>query len=240
MRVALTQSEGRLVGLEALLIERGFEVVRQPLVQTKTIQEASLEWLSECPWWLFSSAAAVEAVIELGGLLQQRKIGAVGEATAATIEANGARVALRPSETGAEGLASAFIALHEAGPVGWPKGELALPTLAEALVKAGYMVKPLDVYRTEQVPWPKDIAAPEIAVLASPSAVDALPDAIAGNTYCVAIGATTAQRLQARGLPHSTALSPSVDGVLKSIEQIHRSGLGPLAASSRPSASSPR
>jgi uroporphyrinogen-III synthase len=240
MKVALTQSEGRLVGLDALLLERGFEVIRQPLIQTRAIEGVRLQPLEDCPWWLFTSVAAVEAVIELGTVLHPRKIGAVGQATAASIQAKGGTVALMAPENNATGLAAAFIALHEAGPVAWPKGELALPTLAEALAKASYTVKALNVYRTEAVPWPENVSAPQITVLSSPSAVDALPDAIGHNTHCIAIGTTTAQRLQERGLSHSVAQNPNMESVLEAIEQTLISGLWPSAFSPLPCASSPR
>lgn len=219
-RVVLTQSEGRLVDLETQLIRRGFEVIRQPLIQTQTIQGVSLASLDDCLWWLLTSTAAVEAVLQLGGSLKEHKLGAIGEATTAAIQAGGGTVALVAPEANAASLAAAFIARNEAGPVGWPKGELALPTLAGALARAGYTLKPLDVYRTEAIPWPPGLSAPDITVLASPSAVDALPDAIAQKTNCLAIGSTTAQRLQARGLRHSIAQSPSVEGVLGAIELI--------------------
>ena len=65
MRVALTQSEGRLGGLERALQERGFDVLRVPLIQTEplltpAVREAARALIG-LPWLLFTSPAGVEA-----------------------------------------------------------------------------------------------------------------------------------------------------------------------------------
>lgn len=220
MTVALTQSEGRLERLQAQLRQRGLEVWRIPLVRTQTHPDADLSALLDCPWWLFSSAAAVRAVLELGGSVEGRRLGAVGEATREALKRAGGRVELLGSEASADALAEAFIALGEGGCVGLPQGNRALPTLARRLGEAGYQVRPVVVYDTFMLPWPRGRGAPDLTLLASPSAVDALPEAVGSNTHCLALGPTTARRLRERGWPHTTLPDPSEEAVIAAIERI--------------------
>lgn len=227
MTVALTQSEGRLEGLRAQLRQRGLEVWRIPLVRTQTHPGADLSALLDCPWWLFSSTAAVRAVLELGGSVEGRRLGAVGEATREALKQAGGRVELLGPETNAAALAEAFIALGEDGCVGLPQGNQALPTLARRLSNAGYQVYRVVVYDTFPLPWPQGLGAPHLTLLASPSAVDALPEAVGVNTHCLALGPTTAQRLRERGWPHTTLPDPGEEAVIAAIERI----LGELCSS---------
>ena len=60
----------------------------------------------------------------------------------------------------------------------------------------------------------------ELVVLASPSAVDALPGEVAGRATLIAIGPTTAAALQRRGVACRQARAPSVGGVLDAIEAV--------------------
>jgi uroporphyrinogen-III synthase len=189
------------------------------LIQTQTIA-ADLEPLKNCPWWLFTSVAAVRAVLELGGLLAGRKLGAVGVATAGAIQQGGGEVSLSSPEASASSLAHAFIALGETGPVGLPQGNQALPMLSDSLREAGYSVRPVVVYQTQSLPWPKAIPTPDITLIASPSAVEGLSEIFAGKTRFVALGATTAQSLQARGWNFVLPREPSAKGLLQAIEQL--------------------
>ncbi len=61
---------------------------------------------------------------------------------------------------------------------------------------------------------------PELVVLASPSAVDALPGEVAERAALVAIGPTTAAALERRGLACRQARAPSVGGVLDAIAAV--------------------
>lgn len=218
MTVALTHAEGRLEGLRERLETRGYRVVHYPLIATQTLQGVSLEPLEACCWWLFSSQAAVRAVVELGGRFAGHRLGAVGEGTAQALRDLGLEVELVSPEGHAESLARAFIAWQAPGPVGLPRGNRALPTLADLLEGAGYEVRALTVYKTLTQPWPSDAPIPDLTVLASPSAVEALPVEVARQTHCIALGPSTAQSLRACGLSYSQAQSPSVEGVIAAIE----------------------
>ena len=108
----------------------------------------SLEPLEPCPWWLFASPAAVQAVAELGGRLEGRRIGAVGPGTVKALQDLGIEAELVSPDGNAESLARAFIARRAPGPVGLPQGNRALPTLPNLLEQAGYRVRALTAYET--------------------------------------------------------------------------------------------
>lgn len=220
MRIALTQSEGRLKGLPARLEQIGLEVWRIPLIRTQTLKGADLSPLYQCRCWLFGSVAAVQAVVELGGSLQHRWLGAVGPATRAALEQAGGRVELVAPEGNAASLARAFIARQENGWVGLPLGSRSLPTLAQHLSRGGYRVQSSVVYETISLPWPQGLGAPELIVLASPSALDSVSEAIGQRAHFLALGPTTALALFERGWSHTTVSYPNEEAILKAIEEI--------------------
>ena len=219
MRIALTQSEGRLSGLQEHLEAMGLEVVRQPLIQTQLLQ-ADLKPLLGCRWWLFTSVTAVQAVLALGGSLRGRGLGAVGQATRQALEEAGGKVDLVSPDETAEGLAGAFLAQRPFGLVGLPQGNRARPVLAQRLREAGYVVQSVVVYQTQIRPWPTDLPAPDLVLLTSPSGVEALPEWVGGQARLLALGPTTAAALAERGLPHILVPKPSVEAVLETIERI--------------------
>jgi len=219
MRIALTQSEGRLAGLQERLEAMGLEVVRQPLIQTQVLQ-ADLKPLSDCRWWLFTSVAAVRALLALGGSLKGRSLGAVGQATRQALEEAGGRVDLVSPDETAEGLAEAFLAQRPFGFVGLPQGNRARPVLAQRLREAGYVVQSVVVYQTQTRPWPKDLPAPDLVLLTSPSGVEALPESVGGQARLLALGPTTAAALSERGLLYTLVPGPSVEAVLETIARI--------------------
>ncbi|MGK0618056.1 uroporphyrinogen-III synthase [Meiothermus cerbereus] len=219
MRIALTQSEGRLAGLQERLEAMGLEVVRQPLIQTQVLQ-ADLKPLSDCRWWLFTSVVAVRALLALGGSLKGRSLGAVGQATRQALEEAGGRVDLVSPDETAEGLAEAFLAQRPFGFVGLPQGNRARPVLAQRLREAGYVVQSVVVYQTQTLPWPTDLPAPDLVLLTSPSGVEALPESVGGQARLLALGPTTAAALSERGLPYTLVPGPSVEAVLETIARI--------------------
>lgn len=219
MRIALTQSEGRLEGLQEHLVAMGLEVVRQPLVQTQTLQ-ADLAPLADCRWWLFTSVAAVRAVVALGGRLEGRFLGAVGQATRQALEEAGGRVELVAPEETAESLAEAFLSRRPFGWVGLPQGSRARPVLAHRLREAGYTVRSVVVYQTQPVPWPFELPVPELVLLASPSGVEALPKAVGHQAHLLALGPTTAAALSEQGFSYTLVSRPSVEAVLETIQHI--------------------
>ncbi|MCS7193833.1 MAG: uroporphyrinogen-III synthase [Meiothermus sp.] len=219
MRIALTQSEGRLAGLQEALEAMGLEVWRVPLVQTRFLP-ADLTPIQDCRWWLFTSVTAVQAVRALGARLEGRRLGAVGPATRRALEEAGGAVEVVAPEGHALSLAEAFLARRPFGFVGLPQGNRAQPHLARRLREAGYTVEVVTVYETLTCPWPQGLEAPELILLASPSAVEALPDAVGERAHSLALGPSTAAALEERGWPHTLLASPSVEAVLKAIQDI--------------------
>jgi len=72
------------------------------------------------------------------------------------------------------------------------------------------------VYDVAVVPWSADLAF-DAVLLASPSAVDALPAALAQRAALVALGPTTATAVQERGYDCRVAAEPSVAGALSAL-----------------------
>lgn len=235
LRVALTHSPGRLDELASLLEARGYSVVRRPLLRTvprtdpHTRSEA--EHLSGLPWMLLTSRSTVEALLALefepdgspaGDAARARvEIGAVGPATAAAAEAAGWEVAFVATPHNADGLANAFLAHPRArGPVGLPRGNRALLTLEQRLGEAGYVVRPIVVYDTVAEPTTSGEWAVEAVVLASPSAVEALPEEIARNSRLVTLGSTTTQAVLSRGWNCEEAAEPTPEATLAAVERV--------------------
>lgn len=219
MRIVLTQSEGRLAGLQERLEALGLEVLHHPLIQTQTLP-ADLRPLSDCRWWLFSSVAAVRAVLELGGDLRGHCLGAVGRATQQALEEAGGRVALIAPEESAESLAEAFLAQRPFGFVGLPQGNRARPVLAQRLREAGYVVRSVVVYQTQTLSWLDTLPTPDLVLLASPSAVQALPERVGRQAHLLALGPTTAAALAERGFAYTLVPRPSAEAVVQTVQRL--------------------
>jgi uroporphyrinogen-III synthase len=221
--IALTQSLGRLDALEPALKARGFETLRVPLVRTVTLP-VNLEPLDACAWWLISSVATVEALEKLGADFSAHRFGAVGRTSAETIRAAGGQVDLIAPEGDAASLAQQFLAqqlnLERADtsePIGLPLGDRTLSVLNDELTRAGSATRTLCVYSSQSNPWPTGAPQPDLIVLASPTAVQALPQAVATRARLIALGPTTAASIQARGWTCRVAREPSTQALLESM-----------------------
>ena len=148
MKVALTQSEGRLAGLAEALTERGHEAIRQPLIRTEPILNEVVRGRAEellgCSWLLFTSPNAAEAWHALGLPFKNiyPKVGVVGEKTARAVRTFSGEVALIGEPQNAEGLADTFLRREVTRQevkvtVGLPRGNRSLTTLQERLEARG-------------------------------------------------------------------------------------------------------
>ncbi|HZJ08684.1 MAG TPA: uroporphyrinogen-III synthase [Trueperaceae bacterium] len=246
MRILLTQSEHALRGLEPALLGLGHEVVRWPLIRTVPLTDLGTRSqagaLAACRWLLFTSIASVEAwagARQRGLMLSAsgqagsgqagsvqtgrggQLYGAVGPGTAAALRTVGITPTLVAGGD-ASSLAAEFLAHPRArSPIGLPLGDRASSTLRATLERSGHDVVTAILYRTETLA-PPDLAAPDTApdvvVLASPSAVSALPNDIAPATIFVAIGNTTATAVRAGGRRCRQAAAPTVAGVVECLE----------------------
>ncbi len=217
MKVLLTHSEGRLEGLAAALEARGFCVTHHPLVRTEFLPKTDIRGLADLfrtDWLLFTSRTAVRAWSALGlPLGSTPKLGVVGAATALEVGRAGGTVALHAEPANAQGLLTTFRA-HVSPParVGFLCGEQALPTLATGLTRAGFIVAKVCLYRTVTQPLPNVEAT--FIVLASPSAVSALPKGLGERTHLIALGSSTRQAAEKRGWHATQARTPDVSGVV--------------------------
>lgn len=222
MKVLLTHSEGRLGGLAAALASAGFEVTHLPLIRTEVlpgaqVRPAALDLL-EADWLLFTSRTAVSAWAAFSLPLSniKPKIGVVGEKTRAAIVRLGGDVALTAQPENAKGLLETFLSqIAPPSSVGLPCGEETLPTLPDGLVAAGFNVRRVPLYRT--VPQPLEHIAADIVVLASPSAVSALPEVLSPATRFVALGPSTHSALEERGLSALESQTPDVRSVVQAV-----------------------
>ena len=225
IRVALTQSAGKLRGLEQALHKRGFEVVRSPLIKTETILadevRARAKKLLDCPWLLFTSPSGVEAWGALKLPFDQSHIGTVGQKTAAAVEQLGGEMSLIGEPQNAAGLAEAFLqSSSAASPVGLPRGDRALPTLQDELEAGGFETRPVVVYRTLQLGW--TAGEVNIVVLSSPSAVEALPQRVGKTAKLIALGPSTGAAISEYGWSYVQAESPAVEAILMALEGLER------------------
>lgn len=219
-RVALTYSTGRLRGLAARLRRDGFQVTRRPLIRVEAAALPAPELVrraAACPWVLFASPNAVAAWHAWGLPLAGRLVGATGPGTAGALRRLGADVAVVGSPADATGLARAFLA-HPlaAGPVALPRGDRALPTLPRLLRAAGVDSVPLLAYRTVPLPWQPRVV-PTAVVLASPSALAALPPRVTSAALMVTIGATTSRAARRVAMSVVEAAEPTAEGVWRAL-----------------------
>lgn len=222
MKVLLTHSEGRLEALNAALTARGFTVTHAPLIRTELLPAEAVrpgaEALLTSDWLLLTSRTAVAAWAALGLPLSgiAPKIGVVGKKTGDAVAELGGEVALVAQPANAEGLLETFLA-HVTGPlnVGLPCGEDALPTLSDGLSAAGFPVSRVPLYHTVAQPMTNQDA--DIIVLASPSAVAALPKTILSKTRFVALGPSTYAALRGRNLEATMSQTPDVDSVVQAV-----------------------
>ncbi len=220
MNIVLTHIPGRLEGLSEALEAAGHVVVHAPLIKARVLENADLGGLRECPWWVFTSRTAVEAVAALGGFARApERIAVVGRATARSLLEVAGRAATTVArvETAVE-LAQQLLVDGARGPFGWPRGERALMGLKRTLEGAGETVRDVVVYENLDLEFPPVNA--DVLVLASPSAARAVPLQTAQRACLVALGSSTAEAVAARGLQVHTCAQPSVRGVLEVIQRI--------------------
>ena len=227
MRIALTHSGGRLEALAPALRELGHEVVHTPVIATAPLVDDATkreaEGLVGLPWRCYPSRTAVEAWSALGLPFDDgARLAAVGSGTATALHVAGVERVLTParSEANAAGLARAVLAAGARGAaVGLVQGRRARPELASILRDGGALPRRAVVYDVVTVPWSSDVGF-DAVLLASPSAVAALPDALARRSHLVALGPTTAAAVRTRGWSCQQASEPTVAGALTALTRL--------------------
>ena len=227
VRVALTQSRGRLEVVQEMLESRGYEVIRQPLIETQPLSDEATKLAAqkflECAWILFTSRTAAETWQKLdlpSSLFPPPFIGAVGKKTAEALKEMGREVSIIADQQNAENFAEMFLSHPKAAsPVGLPQGDRALDTVQKKLEQHGFDVRPVVIYKT--ILCPKNFQNIDVIVLSSPSAVEAVEDK--GQAQLVAIGETTLKAVEARGWQAVRATSPDAEAIFQAIETVDTS-----------------
>jgi uroporphyrinogen-III synthase len=189
MRVIVTRQAEQAGPLLDALRREGFEPVSCPLIETEPIGNGPID-VHGYDWVIVTSANGAEQLVRRhAGYLPQ--VAAVGAATASALAAYGIAVDFVPSEPSQERLVAEFPR---------PPGRVLFVGAEEAL---GLIVAELDadfvpVYRTRRV-RPATLPEGDVALLASPSAADALA-ALRLDIPVVTIGPRTTAAARRHGI----------------------------------------
>lgn len=207
-------------GVAASLRAQGAVPVVAPLINfAPTTDQAALDDALEklaagaYDWLTVTSATTVDVLFAHRAVVPKTtRIAAVGETTAAALQAVGYEVSLVPEQdNSAEGMAEQLIALEtEPRRILALRSEIAKPVLSKLLKKAGHDVESVVAYRTVGVPVTerimRDVQNGRInAILITSGSVAAqvreqFPD-IPDETLLAAIGPRTAKDARKAGLP---------------------------------------
>ena len=224
-------------GVAASLRAQGAVPVVAPLINFgPTNDQAALDdaltklAAGEFDWLTITSATTVDVLFAHRAVVpRSTKIAAVGETTAAALQAVGYEVALVPEEdNSAEGMAQQLLAL-EPSPrrILTLRSEIAKPVLTRSLINAGHEVSSVVAYRTVGVPVTerirRDVDSGRInAILITSGSVaqqvrEQFPD-IPDDTLLAAIGPRTAKDARKAGLPITVvADKQTVDALIDAV-----------------------
>jgi len=231
--VLIARDPDRAEGLRARLKALGANVRVCPVTATLPGDadelDAVIAGLSTFDWVVIASVNAVNALHGAAQRMSTRLAdaatnwAAIGPATASSLEAIGATVALVPTDHSATGLVADLTKTAAPGQRALlPQGDLAAPTLAEGLRAAGFQVTAMTAYRT--VPSPLDTrvvrdwaaGAIDVAVIAAPSAAKQISTQLDVHVpvVIVAIGHSTAQAAREAGFQSVVVADDSTDEAL--------------------------
>ncbi len=226
-------------GVAATLRQQGAVPVIAPLINfAPTNDQATLEQaLAELAagafdWLTVTSATTVDVLYAYRAQIPAHtKVAAVGETTAAALQAVGYRVDLVPErDNSAAGLAEEMIARESTSrDVLTLRSEIAKPVLTRLLAEAGHRVRSVVAYRTVGVPVTEkiahDVASGRInAILVTSGSVAEqvhlqFPD-IPESTVIAAIGPRTAKDAKRSGLPVDVvAERQTVDALIAAVSR---------------------
>ena len=224
-------------GVAASLRSQGAIPVVAPLINFgPTTDQAALDDALEklaagdFDWLTVTSATTVDVLYAHRAVVpKSTKIAAVGETTAAALQAVGYEVALVPEQdNSAEGMAQQLIALEpEPRRILTLRSEIAKPVLTQSLIDAGHDVSSIVAYRTVGVPVTdrirRDVDSGRVnAILITSGSVaqqvrEQFPD-IPDDTLLAAIGPRTAKDARKAGLPITVvADKQTVDALIDAV-----------------------
>ena len=233
--VVVTRDEPTDGPLSSQLRQLGLEVLSWPVVRVSAPEdsaplERALARAAQFDWMVFASRHAVSAVTSrLAASPPGVRIAAVGASTAEALRERGWRTHVVPLEASAVALVAALAPTMEHGTrVLFPASSRALPTLASGLAQLGAEVTQVEAYRTDGAPLDlkecrATIRRGTIAAVTftSPSTVAELERSLGAASFkrllsrcaAIALGATTAQALTARGHACTLAQPASLQGL---------------------------
>ncbi|MEW1962494.1 uroporphyrinogen-III synthase [Microbacterium sp. NPDC077644] len=224
-------------GVAASLRSQGATPVVAPLINFgPTTDQAALDdaleklAAGEYDWLTITSATTVDVLFAHRAVVpKSTKIAAVGETTAAALQAVGYEVALVPdTDNSAAGMAQQLIGLEpEPRRILTLRSEIAKPVLTRSLIAAGHDVSSIVAYRTVGVPVTerirRDVESGRInAILITSGSVaeqvrEQFPD-IPDETLLAAIGPRTANDARRAGLPITVvADKQTVDALIDAV-----------------------
>ncbi|WP_298037539.1 uroporphyrinogen-III synthase [uncultured Microbacterium sp.] len=224
-------------GVAASLRAQGAVPVVAPLINFgPTNDQAALDDALEklaagaFDWLTVTSATTVDVLFAHRAVVPKTtKIAAVGETTAAALQAVGYEVALVPEkDNSAAGMAQQMMALEpEPRRILTLRSEIAKPVLTESLIAAGHDVSSIVAYRTVGVPVTdrirRDVDSGRInAILITSGSVakqvrEQFPE-IPDDTLLAAIGPRTASDARKAGLPITVvADKQTVDALIDAV-----------------------
>ncbi|MGF6821994.1 uroporphyrinogen-III synthase [Microbacterium sp. ZKA21] len=224
-------------GVAASLRSQGAVPVVAPLINfgptnDQAALDEALEQLAagEFDWLTITSATTVDVLFAHRAVIPKKtKIAAVGETTAAALQAAGYEVTLVPEQdNSAEGMAAQLIALEPTPRrILTLRSEIAKPVLSKSLVKAGHHVSSVVAYRTVGVPVTdrirRDVDSGRInAILITSGSVaqqvrEQFPE-IPEETLLAAIGPRTAKDARKAGLSiQVVADKQTVDALIEAV-----------------------
>jgi uroporphyrinogen-III synthase len=220
--------------LAGKLVERGATVIHVPLIAVEEAADGgdalrqALSALADFDWLVVTSPAGSERVGAAARLTPGIRLATVGTATARVLERESGRaVDLVPSVQRADVLASALIAEVESPQrMLVAQADIAAPTLADALRRAGHEVTTVTAYRTVPLePDPGVVGGADAVLFASGSAVESWCRAFGADSVpplVVVIGPTTAAVAGKLGLKVSAvAADHSLDGLVTELEHLY-------------------
>ena len=226
-------------GVAASLRAEGAVPVVAPLINfAPTTDQAALDRAleqlaaGEFDWLTITSATTVDVLFAHRAVVpRSTRVAAVGETTAAALQAVGYEVDLVPEDdNSAEGMAAQLIALEsEPRRILTLRSEIAKPVLTRSLIEAGHDVQSVVAYRTVGVPVTerikRDVENGRInAILITSGSVaeqvrEQFPD-IPDNTLLAAIGPRTASDARKAGLPISVVADrQTVDALIDAVSR---------------------
>lgn len=154
-----------MAALSELLRQEGAEIIEIPTIELKELEDYSrlreaINHLQEYNWVVFTSANAVDFFFKQGKrfqlvpeMLAQKKLAAIGPATAARLGVYSLRTDLVAGDSRAEGLGEAFKSYSGAATLNrmkilLPRAREARETLPLALRQLGAVVDDVPVYRS--------------------------------------------------------------------------------------------